>query len=40
MGGAFPVLGSEELDEQTLELGQLLVDDAGSIYARWFPTTV
>jgi riboflavin biosynthesis pyrimidine reductase len=37
VGGAFPALGTEPLDEQQLELGQLLVDDAGSIYARWFP---
>jgi riboflavin biosynthesis pyrimidine reductase len=36
VGGAFPALGTERLDEQQLELGQLLVDDAGSIYARWY----
>ena len=37
VGGSFPSLGTASLDEQDLELGQLLVDDAGSIYARWFP---
>jgi riboflavin biosynthesis pyrimidine reductase len=37
VGGSFPVLGADSLDEQRLELGQLLVDDAGSIYARWYP---
>jgi len=36
VGGAFPVLGSAAIAEQDLHLGQLLVDDAGSIYARWF----
>jgi 5-amino-6-(5-phosphoribosylamino)uracil reductase len=36
VGGAFPVLGTKPLDEQSLELRQLLVDDAGSIYARWY----
>ena len=39
VGGAFPVLGRESIEEQTLALGQLLVDDAGSIYARWFPAS-
>lgn len=39
VGGAFPALGTEPLDEQSLELGQLLVDDAGSIYARWYPVS-
>jgi len=33
------VLGRESIEEQTLALGQLLVDDAGSIYARWFPAS-
>ena len=37
VGGSFPALGADPLDEQQLELGQLLVDEAGSIYARWFP---
>lgn len=36
VGGAFPALGTEPLDEKTLSLHQLLVDDAGSVYARWF----
>jgi riboflavin biosynthesis pyrimidine reductase len=38
VGGSFPVLGAATMDEQNLELGQLLVDDAGSVYTRWFPS--
>ncbi len=38
VGGTLPVLGSATRSERRLELRQLLVDAAGGLYARWFPS--